>query len=157
MDKALTVNSLVQKGIIPSNLMGSFINAPEAALRALDTLPPQGVPKTLAEVVSFIPAQFRGDVEAGLKTLAATRAQELQLKDGLVAALKSNAKCKLDEQDLKVLSVAALKNLEASLREISYQQAAGAAVVTVKANTDGSGVPAMPTIDDILKANAASK
>ena len=152
MDKALTVNSLVQKGIIPSNLMGSFINAPEAALRALDTLPPQGVPKTLAEVVAFVPKQFRGAVEAGLKTLAAQQAEELKLKDGLVAGLKANAKCKLQEDDLKVLSVSALKNLEASLREVSYQAAAGAAVV-VKANSDGSGVPAMPKIEDLIKAN----
>jgi hypothetical protein len=151
MDKILVVNSLVQKGIVPRGLEGSFINAPGVALEALNKLGAQLSPKTLEEAVVAVPEQFRARVQSGLTVLSAQESDASKQKDGLVAALKANKRNKVSEDDLKNMSVSALKSLEASLKEVNFSQAAGAPIATVKANADGSGVPAMPKPEDFLK------
>ena len=166
MDRILTINSLVGKGVVSPHLAGIMHEAPDEVLSDLDRLPKQNAvePKTLTEAVAAIPEPFRGELTDAIKVMAEQKADDDKSREALVNALKGNARCKIAEPVLKTMTVEQLVGVAQTLTSKGVFHGAGSPGVApeLKANVatgaDGkeiqliNGVPVAPALPGMKDA-----
>ncbi len=150
MDKTITVNSLVQKGIVPQDVAGHLMNAPECVLEELDKLPKQN-----AAVVPNRPVAEEKDVAEGLALLKAKREADVAVKANAIAELKANKRCAFTPEQLEAMDTDGLKALSATLGKpiTQFGPAAGGGTPAKDEpkvnNAAVGGAPMMPTYEDV--------
>jgi len=146
MDKTITVNSLIQKGIITEALRANFLVAPDACLAALNGLADQNMLKANAEVVKDVPET---DVKDALALLKLKKEEDTTAKEKMMEDLKKNSRCKFNESQLKAMDVSALKALSETLGSTPPNfvgGAGGAPHAAPKVNTAGMGMVSVPVM-----------
>jgi len=103
-------------------------------------------PATVEEFLSGAPAEIAVTLRAGMQQLADKRT-------GLIATIKANTANKLNDAQLGAMGLDVLESIASTLAAVTPvdpvadYSTRGVPTPAVKANADGSGVPAMPKPD----------
>ena len=160
-DKTITVNSLVQMGVVPQDVAGDLLNAPprvNAWLEELETkfktnafAPAKPVAPDAGK--SKVPTAEEADQMEAMELLKAKRANDAKAKGVMVNALKANSKCKFTEDKLNAMSADDLKTLAESIGQTVANFAPGAGGVTPEAPKTNAQTfdvcPPMPSAADV--------
>lgn len=157
MDKTLTVNSLVEAGVVSQDIAGMYLNAPDEVLTDLSRHLKGNAFVPARPVADGAPAKTPTAAEAdqaeAMELLKAKRANDAKVKCNMVAALKANSRCKFAPEALEKMDVDSLKTLSDSIGVPTANHAAAAGGVAPdapKANTATvlPVAPAMPSFAD---------
>lgn len=161
-DKTITVNSLVQMGVVPQDVAGDLLNAPPRVNTWLEELEAKfktnafmAPAKPVADGAKTpkVPTAEEADQAEAMELLKAKRANDAKAKGVMVNALKANSKCKFTEDKLNAMSADDLKVLAESIGQPVANFAPGAGGVTPEAPKTNAQTfdvcPPMPTAADV--------